>query len=295
MNRRIFLLASGAPAMARCNLFGASAFPYPEEQHPHAARGKRLADFARSLDIRRGMTYSSGRFSKLIIDVYSPRTHSTVLRSAILAFGLAAFKKNETSYRWDLDHLPSNPTANLYAPILAKNRVVVVANLPVSSEAMWPAQLQACHCALHWVGANAASLGIDQSRVGLVGASASGSLVSLLALLAGTGRFAELACRSQSLPTVRAVCAMSGIYDFEYYARVDAGNKSMFVDVIPPYLGKTNRLYREASPTTYVHHGAPPFLLTHGLQDQRVPYSQMTRFSQVLSQKGVTVEIDPHQ
>ena len=79
--------------MARCNLFGASAFPYPEEQHPHAARGKRLADFARSLDIRRGMTYSSGRFSKLIIDVYSPRTRSTVLRSAILAFGLAAFRE----------------------------------------------------------------------------------------------------------------------------------------------------------------------------------------------------------
>jgi len=62
--------------MARCNLFGASVFPYPEEQHPHAARGEKLADFARSLDIRRGMTYSSGRFSKLIVDVYSPRTRT---------------------------------------------------------------------------------------------------------------------------------------------------------------------------------------------------------------------------
>ena len=71
--------------------------------------------------------------------------------------------------------------------------------------------------------------------------------------------------------------------------RREPGNGSLFVDAIPPYLGKTARLYREASPSHYVHRGAPAFLLTHGLQDERVPYSQMPHFARLLRDKGVHV------
>ena len=71
--------------------------------------------------------------------------------------------------------------------------------------------------------------------------------------------------------------------------RREPGNGSLFVDAIPPYLGKTARVYREASPSHYDHRGAPAFLLTHGLQDERVPYSQMPHFARLLRDKGVHV------
>ena len=43
---------------------------------------------------------------------------------------------------------------------------------------------------------------------------------------------------------------------------------------------------REASPSTYVHAGQPPFLLIHGDKDQQVPYAQSIRFQEQMKAAG---------
>ncbi|MDQ2946847.1 MAG: alpha/beta hydrolase, partial [Acidobacteriota bacterium] len=189
-----------------------------------------------------------------------------------------------------LDHLPPAPTPNLYPPALARGRVVVVANLRLSTEAQWPASIHDAKCAMRWVRKHAEELRIDAQRIAAFGASASANISALLALTASTGKLDDPDCDPSVSTDVKAVGCLSGIFDWDYYKNVDSGDKSLFVNVLPPFLGRGDKLYREASPSTYVHTGAPPFLLTHGLQDLRVPYSQMTHFAELLKRATVTVE-----
>jgi acetyl esterase/lipase len=291
MKRRTFLAACVGSAFAQANRDPDDPKnPYPEDQHPESPRGRALADFARSLKIRRGIPFVNRPEGELTLAIYEPRNRPRRPIPCVLAFGISAFYKNQTNYRWDLDNLMASPTPNLYPPSLARNRVVVVANLRLSTQAMWPAQIHDAKCALRWVKKNSATLDIDPARVAMFGASASGNLSALVALTGDTGQLDDPAGDRKVTTTVKAACCLSTPTDWVYYKDVDPGNKSLFKDVIPPYLGNDDHLYQEASPYTYVHRGGPPFFLSHGKQDERVPYSQMPHFAAALEKAGVSVE-----
>jgi len=293
MNRRNFLIGSAGlmncvpvVAQSRKNPDDPNN-PYLEDQHPASERGKALADFARSLKIQRAIPFVKRKEGELTLSVYQQEKRSPRPIPCILTFGFSAFRLNSTNYRWDLENLPPSPTSNLYPPALARDRVVVVANLRTSSQAMWPAPVHDAKCAMRWIRKNAAMLNIDPERIGLFGASASGNIAALVALTAAKGQL-EDPDGDPTIPTrARAVCALSTPTDWVYYKNVDPGDKSLFVDVLPPYLGNDDHLYREASPVTYVHDGAPPFFLSHGIQDRRVPYSQMARFAEAMGKRAV--------
>jgi hypothetical protein len=288
MNRRSFLMSCVAPAFAQPRKDPDDPNnPYPEEQHPKSERGRVLADFARSLRIKRGIQFVRRPEGELTLDIYEPGKRAKGAIPCVLAFGLSAFKRNQTNYRWDLDNLMPSPTPNIYPPALARGRVVVVANLRLSTQAIWPAQIHDAKCAMRWVRKNARTLNIDSDRIGLFGASASGNISAILALTAGTGQLDDPSCNPKMPTRAKAVCCLSAPTDWVYYKNVDSGDKSLFADVLPPYLGKDDRLYREASPVTYVHRGAPPFFLSHGVQDRRVPYSQMARLAGALKEYGI--------
>lgn len=217
--RRAFLFGCAATSAAQQRL------PYPEEQHPKSARGKELADFARSLRIQRGTVYVRRAEGPLTLDIYSP-AGAAGSTPAVLAVGLSAFRINETEYRQDADRLPPAPTPNLYPPSLARGSRVVVANLRVAPQSKWPAQIYDTKAALRFVRRNAAEFGIDPNRIGLFGASASGNLCSLVALTGRGGDLEDPASEDRTPYAVRAVCSMAGIYDFDYYAKVDRGDES---------------------------------------------------------------------
>lgn len=48
---------------------------------------------------------------------------------------------------------------------------------------------------------------------------------------------------------------------------------------------------REASPSTYVRAGMPPYLLIHGNKDLQVPYSQSTRCQEQMKGVGNSCEL----
>ena len=217
MLRRAFLWGCVVPAIAQ-DRKPKRPQPYPEQQHPRSKRGHALAEFARALRIQRNVPYVNRPEAELTLDVYSPGEPSSLPRPCILAFALAAFKKNGADFRLDLDDLPPSPTPNLYPPILARGRVMVVARVRVSAQAMFPAQIHDAKCALRWIRKNAAGLGVDPERIALFGASASGNLISLLALTAG-GQLDDPACPPDVSTQVKGVCSLSGIYDFEFYRK----------------------------------------------------------------------------
>ncbi len=277
MNRRELLLF---PAVASCAL---AEEPYPEDQHPQDPRGQALAEIARSIRIERDIEYLKRPERTLRLHIYSPKEKSSRPLPVVLSFGLAAWMRDSTDLRINLNKLPPAPTLNIYPPALVPHGYIVIgAQLRLSKEAPFPAQIQDCEAALHWVIKNAAARGIDPKRIGLLGASASGQLCSLLAL------------KDHSKQPIKAICSMAGFYDFEYYEK-DPGDGSLREQkVISTYLNggpeEKKQIYHDASPINHITSKAPPFFLWHGLQDRRVPFSQATRFRDALLRAHVPVE-----
>lgn len=303
MNRRDFLILSSAAcggfytgAEDRDPRIPATKVPFVEDQHPNSDRGQELAALARSIRIERNIEYVQRPERSLKLSVYTPHTNAARPWPVILNFGLAAWEVDTVDYRLNLDKLQLDPTSNIYPPVFVPQGYAVVgAQLRSSREAPFPAQIQDCQAAFRWLLVEGPSRGFDINRVGLLGASASGQLVSLLALMDGAKPlFDPIANLRWPLP-VKAVCSMSGFYDFKYY-RQDPGDGTLWRQ-IRQFLGgsyeERPRVYQEASPQHYIHADAPPFFMDHGIQDRRVPFSQAVRFHVALEKASVPVEFEP--
>lgn len=167
-------------------------------------------------------------------------------------------------------------SAGLYpwvGPVLAAHGFVV-ANVTyrLSGQAPFPAQLDDVKAALRWLRTNAATYGMDQERIGVMGDSAGGQLALLLAT---TGQGVQ-AVVARCAPTDFAALPLEA--DEEYLDPLFDGPRET-----------TAELRRQASPLTHVHSGVPPTLLVHGELDETVPVEQVQRFADALRDQGVDV------
>ncbi|MBI4568267.1 MAG: alpha/beta hydrolase [Planctomycetes bacterium] len=137
---------------------------------------------------------------------------------------------------------------------------------------------------VRWLRAHAGKHRLDPDRIGAVGDSAGGHLVSLL----GTadppkprpGDYASVSSR------VQCVAALYGVHDF-----TDGEFEAYVVHRMPGPL-KTNRdAYVVMSPIHHVSKDDPPFLLAHGTKDKTVSISQSRRMHAALRAAGVDSEL----
>lgn len=207
--------------------------------------------------------------------------------------------------------MPSPPYRNwnpgLFRRVAAAGIAVVSADYRLSSEALFPAQLDDVRQALAWIGAAGEEHGLDPSRVMLWGDSAGGHLAALAALDTepavaldtepAAGPASVLA--SGSRPAVRAVVNWYPITDLtalqadalavggEPHDTPDARETALLgapVQDLPD-------LARRASPVAHVRPGAPPFLLVHGTGDLAAPYAQSLRLRDALAAAGNEVTL----
>lgn len=198
---------------------------------------------------------------------------------------------------YDAAPLKASAFAKLYAPPLVEaGFTVFVINHRAAPRHRFPAPLEDAQRAVRFVRSNAARYGVDPERIGGVGGSSGGHLISLLGVLDGGGDPSGGDPVERESAKLQAVFARAAPTDLTRFAgRFSSASTSSLLGL---RLGRTDRpssaaygLYRQASPITHVSPDDPPFLLAHGTADERVPFSQSERFRDRLTADGVRAEL----
>jgi len=162
----------------------------------------------------------------------------------------------------------------------------------------WPGVVYECRAAVQFVRANAAELGIDPDRIGLIGDSADAHLSALVALAGEEPTFSS-AYRNDpgaAIPVdVKAVVGFYGVYDMLAqweHDQITRPRDSVTEKLLggPPMVSR--RTFFEASPLSYatVDKNSTRFLLIYGREDDIVdPATQSEKFRTALKQAGFFV------
>ena len=217
---------------------------------------------------------------KLVADLYQPK--GLAKAPAVIAVHGGGWQNgSRASYRY-------------WGPYLAKNGYVVLSiDYRLGKAGTYPGSVYDVKAAIQFVRAKAADLGVDPDRIGLMGDSAGGHLVALVAVAGAEPQFSS-AYRDDAwaaTPTnVKAVVGFYGVYDMlaqwehDQIARPRDQITEKFLGSAPMM---NRKVFFESSPISYatVDKNTTRFLLVHGTNDDIVdPATQSTAFLTALKQ-----------
>lgn len=148
-----------------------------------------------------------------------------------------------------------------HARELAENGFFAMAiNYRLSPKHKWPAQIEDCHQALRWLSLNAETYHLDTDRIASWGYSAGAHLALLLAFNNAV----------KELPGIKACVAGGAPSDLSFIPEESK--------LLAGFLGASRRenpkVYREASPISFLKPSIPPLFIYHGDRDLLVPVDQ---------------------
>jgi acetyl esterase/lipase len=188
-----------------------------------------------------------------------------------------------------------------WGPFLAKHGVAVFAisyRLSKPGAKSYPGAVYDVKAAVQFARANAAQLGVDPDRIGMIGDSAGAHLVALVAL-AGDEPLFSTEYRSDphaaTSANVKAVIGFYGVYDMQAQWHHDQITRPRD-QITEKFLGvspiQSRRTYFDASPVSYAtveknEKTKTRFLLIYGTNDEIVdPQTQSQVFLTALRQAG---------
>jgi acetyl esterase/lipase len=229
------------------------------------------------MTIHKDICYSKIGSNELHLDVYLPEQTVTPMPVLIWIHG-GGWRAGERGLKDDM----LRPLENGFAMVAASYRL--------SSEAIFPAQLQDCRTAVRWVRSQAGEYGFDPDRIGAWGSSAGGHLVALLGVTGATEEFdtAEYAGLSSE---VQAVCDWFGPTDFlrmnDFPGAMDHdAADSPESQLIGGAIQENTDLVSAANPISHISSRTPPFLIVHGSEDRLVPHHQSELLQSALKSAG---------
>ncbi len=216
--------------------------------------------------VTRNLTYADRNGTRLLLDAYVPKADGPL--PAVLVVHGGAWVMG------DKDQLAA------YAKGLAEQGFAAFAiNYRLAPKSKHPAQIEDCREAIRWMRTTGAKHKVDPDRIGAVGYSAGGHLVSLLAV---TGRDAQ-ADPGKVGTRIRAAVAGGAPVDFREVPR-DAG---LFTYWLGDTRAKAPGLYVDASPSAHLTPDDAPVFFYHGTKDWLVPEAPARAMSQALMKHGV--------
>ena len=170
--------------------------------------------------------------------------------------------------------------------------VAATADYRLAPKAQFPAAVNDVKAAVRYLRTNAERLGIDPTRIGVMGGSAGGHLALFLGVTGGVAEFEGDGPNRDQSSRVNCVVSYYGPSDFtkSYGRSVDAA------EVLPLFLGgdlnQARGMHIKASPLYWVTPEAPPTLAIQGTKDRYVNYEQSVWIVEKLLQAGVTAELE---
>ena len=222
----------------------------------------------------------------LLLDVHTPATPNGYGVIFISGSGWQA----PTTY--DATPLKQNQIPIWGPPLLKAGYTVFALNHRAVPRFHYPGAVEDVQRAIRFVRHHAKTWRIDPSRIGGMGGSSGGHLIALTALLAApgvAGRCRSGQPRSGDPPGHRAA---GDATDLVAQAKADrGGGVTGFLELPWPadpaslrQNPKTERLYKEASPSTHVSPTSPPTLLIHGDADEAVPFDESVAMEAALEE-----------
>ncbi len=263
------------PAFLAC-LFAAFLAPAPS-LHAQTKAPTPPPPVPDNLVLQRDVIFGKGGDRDLHADIAWPKNATGPLPAIIHIHGGGWIGGN---YHWDggLEH---------YAQA---GYFVATIEYRLDNVAKWPAQVQDCKCAVRWLRANAAKFNIDPNRIGVIGESAGGHLVTCLGTMADVNDDEGDGGSPGVSSAVQAVVDFYGPTDFLTPDIYTDEAKRLTTGLFGVPREQNPDLWKSGSPVFYVAAGDPPMLLIHGDADPLVPLAQSQVFDAALTKAGV-----PHQ
>jgi len=161
-----------------------------------------------------------------------------------------------------------------------------------STDTIAPGNVHDCKAAVRWLRANAATYGIDPTRIGALGGSAGAHLVALLGTTNGRQELEGNGGNPAQSSAVQAVCEFCGPVDLTRGAQPALRKKyPVLYECVEAYLGgpldKRMELAKLVSPLRYVSPASAPMLIIHGDADDIVSVEESIVFYDALKKAGV--------
>lgn len=226
-----------------------------------------------------GVTYCTSGGQPQTLDVYEPRGRHGPRPLLVVVHGGAWVAGSPALDRQSLF------TQAVVNAVLARGFVVASIGYRLAPRARWPAQIVDVRCAVRYLRATAARWDVDGQRIAALGDSAGGHLVSLDALSAGHDPAWDTAEHAGESSALDAVIDCWGLVDLTArgWTRLAGG---MGLPAFGVRLGTPSAVLGDASPVRHVRHGAPPFLVIHGLGDVLVRPAQSAELVATLRRAG---------
>lgn len=222
------------------------------------------------VEVMTKIVYATVGDRELLLDAYLPKEDGKY--PAVLVIHGGAWR---TGNRFQLA---------AYARSLAKMGMACFAiDYRLAPKHKWPAQIEDCRSAVKWIRQHAAEYRSDPARLGAIGYSAGGHLVSLLAT---TG---EAPSRENGNVDTRLQAVAAGGAPTDFRVFPDGGEWARFL--MGGNFKEVPEKFNSASPAAFVDKDDPPIFFYNGTSDRLVPLIWTVPFHQALKRAGVTTEM----
>ncbi len=234
--------------------------------------------------VDRNVVYGMYSGLALLLDVYYPESPNGYGVVHISGSGWARPLGLDASMLNHQGHAELEGTA-----LVAAGYTVFSINHRSTPRFTYPAAVEDVQRAVRFIRYHAADYGIRPDRIGAVGGSSGGHLVSMIGLMDGDGNPLDESPVNRVSAKVQCVVARAAPTNFMNGIRNTFLGTGGFLE--GDTLSIEYQLAKEASPASYISADDPPFLLLHGTLDKAVPIELSDALHSALLAAGVPCKL----
>jgi acetyl esterase/lipase len=224
------------------------------------------------------IVYSTIGNHKMKLDLATPKEGKGPFPAVICVHGGAWRMGNKKELREWIEYLAE------------EGFVAVSVGYRLVPDCVWPEPLDDCQTAVKWLRANAEKYQVDPKKIGAMGFSAGGHLVSFLGMLDKASE-QEKKDKIELSSKVQCVVNFFGPCDLCYYGDDETAQNAIFKPMLGYRFKENSEVYKKASPLSYITKETAPFLILHGTEDRLVPIDQSRKLAEKLKDCGVSAKL----